>query len=246
MRGRRRLNVDNVLEQLRIKGYEQYFLSRLTGLPLFSSQPAAPRLSLVLTNENNQSLLDYWRDEQQQPLLAGWLNAPGIRLGLPPGSGEIEQLIYSFSIEAAGNIQHYLAADTMLAKTGLERLFTTFGAHRGSWRGFRLVLQPISPAHSQARQPCWQSLSLDSASRQQLSRLCAIGILYDLTSEENTGGYQSQSLPDTDLKVLKQLTLSPSELPALTVVRLHYMQLRQESRFSYRSAVILFMVARAL
>ena len=67
------MNVDNTLQAIRVKGYEQYYTPHFTSVPIFITREKNYfRPKYVLTNNNNRDLISYWHDE------ARWLKIEGL------------------------------------------------------------------------------------------------------------------------------------------------------------------------
>ena len=140
---RYRISIDYLLSSVEVKGYEQYYLPRLTGLPLFFSKSPAPTLLHVLKSENNQAVLEYWRDERNVDRLAGLFNPLRMERLLAQPQNHKQCWIYSFTHTVRSHIYFFSATSEELENSGLRDLFFTVGAKRPSWRVFKLDLEAI-------------------------------------------------------------------------------------------------------
>lgn len=55
----------------------------MTGMPLFFGSGDSPSLEIALRTENNQHILEYWRDAKNRDMLASLFSATRMQALLP-------------------------------------------------------------------------------------------------------------------------------------------------------------------
>lgn len=242
-KGRYRVSVDHLLSAAIIKGYEQFFLPRMSGLPLFFSkgEPGeAPRLEVVLKSENNLHLLEYWRDEKNQPTLAGLFPPARLRKLLPDSDACRETLIYSFTHAVRSHLYFFSASAEELAESGLHTLFFQVAAKRPSFRVYKFSLEAcaLAEADISSLPTREQPLSQDTLLRARLDRLGYVGLLQEIPSETIREEYLTQPQVQHDANALQRFGHDLGPAP-FEVETLHYVQLRREARYLHKTAIAL-------
>jgi len=136
-----KVNVRYQEENVVVKGFEQFFLPRMSGLPLYVSNDEKPRLSHLLLNENNRGVYDYWSNEESKSQLEACWQTPWMQ-ALLQAKQAIETTIYSFYYSQNGRLSFYAADAASLTKTGLKALFLSFASQQPNFRTFKLTLTP--------------------------------------------------------------------------------------------------------
>ena len=107
---RYKVNLDNTLDAVVSKGYEQYYIPRVTSLYVFlSKKDNVLYPSLSLTTENNIFIQRYFTDERQNPCLYSVLNEQRINALLLKQAPVKEDYLYTFTHISAGKIYYYSA-----------------------------------------------------------------------------------------------------------------------------------------
>lgn len=131
-KSRYRVSVDYLLSAAIIKGYEQFYLPRMTGMPLFFGSGDSPSLEIALRTENNQHILEYWRDAKNRDMLASLFSAARMQSLLPAAGTLRETLIYCFTHSVRSHLYFFSATLEELQQSGLTSLFFQVGARRPS------------------------------------------------------------------------------------------------------------------
>lgn len=246
---RYKVNLDNTLDAVVSKGYEQYYIPRVTSLYTFLSlQGDKLYPSLALTTENNIFIQRYFCDERKLSCLYSIINQQ--RLGDLLSSPEAvkEEYLYTFTHTVAGKIYYYSATRSELdSQSNLKNLFLGFGSQKDSWQCFKLQLMPSHPEDS------YIPLSLPSSAGKNIEKLNkpptprVQGLIKDvkylliLTSigtkfEQQT--YQQLDYNKDAVNQLKQFGHSKHKTPPhLEPVALEYVNLRAHKRYLYKTAV---------
>ncbi len=248
---RYKVNLDNTLDAVVVKGYEQFYLPRISSLPVFLAvRDGFPVPICALTTENNRQLVQYFQDERQLSVLIQILSGKRLKACLGKAPLERSTTLYCFTHAAKGKLYYYSATADELAQTPhLQNVFFGFGAQKPSWRVFHLVVHRTHPADAHVL------LSLPDSADSEISKLNQpppqlvqnmiqdfryVACLTDITQQESTLLYQQISFDESllgQLKVYGHPKLD--EIPPLESVAVQYVNLRAEGRFLYKTKVML-------
>ena len=240
-KGRYRISVDYLLSAAESKGYEQYYLPRLTGLPLFFGENEQQQLQLqhVLRTENNQHELEYWRNERNEEMLAGLFPPSRLnRIVSQPGSLK-QTLIYCFTHTVRTHIYFFSATREELDESGLKQLFFTVGARRPSWRVYQFSLEAVTLDEAgldRLLEDKQQQIHYEEVLRHNLMRIRHVGLLHGIEDESNRRDYLQEQITDRSPNEL-QIYGHPQQVPGFELELLHYTQLRKEPRYIHKTAV---------
>lgn len=248
---RYKVNLDNTLDAVVVKGYEQFYLPRISSLPVFLAvREGLPVPVCALTTENNRQHVQYFQDERQLSVLIQILSGKRLKSCLTKAPLERSTTLYCFTHAAKGKLYYYSATADELAQTPhLQNVFFGFGAQKPSWRVFHLVVHRTHPADAHVL------MSLPDSADSEISKLNQpppqlvqgmiqdfryVACLTDITQQESTLLYQQISFDESllgQLKVYGHPKLD--EVPALESVAVQYVNLRAEGRFLYKTKVML-------
>ncbi len=248
---RYKVNLDNTLDAVIVKGYEQFYLPRIASLPIFLAvRDGLPVPVCALTTENNRQHVQYFQDERQQSVLIQILAGKRLKSCLQKTPAERSTILYCFTHAAKGKLYFYSAtADELALQPQLQSVFFGFGAQKPSWRVFHLVVHRTHPqdAHILLSLPDTadqeiQKLNLPPS--QQVQHLIQdfryIAALTEINHNESNLLYQQISFDESLLGQLKIFGHPKVEdLPPLESVAVQYVNLRAEGRFLYKTRVLL-------
>ncbi|OLQ87724.1 pilus assembly protein PilZ [Vibrio ponticus] len=126
-------NQDKVV-RARSRGYEHNYLKHTFSLPIFFS---GNELKLVLMTENNQHIWQYWNDDRNQLTLANLFNPERLEQMTKPGMRGSNSVLYTFKHKHADK-DLFFSMMIPEATRELRQLFWHVGAHRDSWKVFRI------------------------------------------------------------------------------------------------------------
>ncbi len=132
-------NQDKVI-RARSRGYEHNYLKHTCNLPIFFS---GHELKLVLMTENNHSIWQYWNDERNQLTLSNLFSPERMELMTKPGMRGSNSVLYTFKHQHAGK-DLFFSMMIPEASRELRQLFWHVGAHRESWKVFRISVFELS------------------------------------------------------------------------------------------------------
>ncbi len=248
---RYKVNLDNTYEAVFIKGYEQFYLPRISSLPVFLSvQDGKATPSCVLTTENNRHLMHYFQDERQQNVLPQLLHVRRLKQCLAKNADEHSTVLYTFTHAAKGRLFFYSATSEELQQSPeLKPVFFGFGAAKPSFRAFRMSVLRTLPAHAHI------PLSLPNSADQEIQKLNQpptplianfirnlrfIVELTDISTAHSISLYQAMSYDAALLNKLKIFGHGKLEhIPPIESASVQYVNLRSESRFLYKTTVML-------
>ncbi|MCU4676489.1 PilZ domain-containing protein [Catenovulum sp. 2E275] len=242
---RYKLNVDNTITGIITKGYEQYYLPRITSLPVFIEADNDGELygKFCLVTDNNMDIAKQWYDENNHNCLNQLLTSKRLKLLLSQ-SGQIkETVIYAFTHVYKGKIHFYSATADELTNSGLAELFLGFASRKNNWMVYKLQLTDINPQLAELTDtlPQEQHSHIHSFSpkiTKLIENFKYIAYLTELNDENSRAIYQQNSFELTEVNQLNQFKHDKT----LTVKNIHevairYINLRKESRFSYKTQV---------
>ena len=142
---RYKVNLDNTLDAVIVKGYEQYYLPRVTSLFVYLSDiDEQITTELVLSNENNIGIARYFNDENRQCVLNSILNKKRVD-ALVAQSGDVKTTyLYCFTHINQGRIFYYSATiDELNNAPKLKNLFLGFASQKPSFKILSVQLMPV-------------------------------------------------------------------------------------------------------
>ncbi|MEM0513905.1 PilZ domain-containing protein [Pseudoalteromonas sp. YIC-827] len=245
---RYKVNLDNTLDAVLTKGYEQYYLPRINSLFAFvCKQEGKLQPHLLLTTENNLDSHTYFCDEERQSVITSILNDTRLHSVLAQ-SGQIKHtLLYSFTHSHQNKIYFYSATELELAShPHLRALFFAFGSRKQSWRVHKLQLLPVQAddAHIPLSLPdsagdAIAKLNKPPSARvfshlRDLSYLCLLTPLHSPALTQRLRRYELDRSEVNQLKIFGHRRY-PS--PELEIVALEYTNLRAHKRYLYATEI---------
>jgi hypothetical protein len=246
---RYKVNLDNTLDAVVSKGYEQYYIPRVTSLYVFLSKNNEQYYpSLSLTTENNIFIQRYFTDERKTPCLYNVLNHQRVSQLLTQPTAVKEDYLYTFTHVSSGKIYYYSATRSELnSNTELSNLFLGFGSQKESWQCFKIQIMPSHPDDS------YIPLSLPNSAGANIEKLNkppsprVEGLIKDvkyvvvLTSIGNNIEQQQYKELTYDKSTVNQLKhfghAKHKTPPYLDIVALEYVNLRSHKRYLYKTIV---------
>ncbi|GEK09939.1 PilZ domain-containing protein [Pseudoalteromonas peptidolytica] len=247
---RYKINLDNTLDAVVCKGYEQYYLPRVCSLFVFLSEKQQNLFpSMVLTNENNAGLNYYFEDEKKQSALYSVFNQKRVQRLLELTGAVKEAVCHVFTHSSQGKMYFYSAFDFELAELPqLNDLFFAFGSQKDSFKSFKVQLMPSH--HEDAFIP----LSLPASAGKNVEKLNKrpsprvqgfiqnvkyLMQLTDVTTPSISERFLHLNYEKSLVNQLKKFGHGKSSTPpSLEVVALEYVNLRAHRRYLYKTAAI--------
>ncbi|WP_440053972.1 PilZ domain-containing protein [Pseudoalteromonas sp. T1lg65] len=246
---RYKINLDNTLDAVVCKGYEQYYLPRVSSLFMFVSERKNHLYpSMVLTNENNAYVNYYFEDEQKSSSLYQIFSSKRLRYLQTQKSAVKEAYCYVFTHSSKGKIYFYSAFDHELKEHAqLRDLFLGFGSKKDSWRVFKIQMMPSH--HEDAYIP----LSLPTSAGKNVEKLNKkptprvqgfiqdvkhLLLVTEVSQPDITEHFQTLQFDQALVNKLKLFGHGKSATPPpLEVVSLEYVNLRAHKRYLYKTHV---------
>ena len=236
---RYRVSIDFAFTATEIKGFEQFYLPRLTGLPLFFSHDKNIKLEYVLKTENNQQELEYWRNERNSDQLAGLFNPARMERLLAQPAKQKSILIYCFAHTIRSHIYFFSATEEELEEKDLKALFFSVGSKRNSWRVYNLTLQAVDP-QLDLDKLIDSNISMEQYRHglaHQLQQFRYVGQLTPINLDNHLEDFQYWQPTQNDANLLQcfghQLDATPFQIELL-----HYAQLRREPRYMHKTPTV--------
>lgn len=247
---RYKVNMDNTIEAIRNKSFEQYYTPNFSSLPVFIEHiDDKYQAKYALINNANRDPLHYWSDEQGQLRLGYVFSHERIcaLLALPPERRAT--FVYCFNHVKDDNVYFYSASQQELAQDeGLRTLFLGYGARKASWRMYKLQLTEIEP--NQAYLPLSLPDSVNQNVKRQnqppaprlmarLKHLKQVALLTDITDVQSTERYQKLRIQRDKLAELRRFAHPRNRTPAsIDIFRFKFSNQRRETRFQLRTQVL--------
>lgn len=246
---RYKVNMDNTIDAIVAKGYEQYYIPNITSVPVYIAQQGDElEPQYLLFNDCNREIFRYWQDEDNHLRLGYLFGRQRLQQLLARAANQREMVLFAFSHVTQGRCYFYSASmEELDANPELKGAFLAYGSRKISWRVFKLQLSEMHP------EQCHLPLSLpDSVSEMvrrqnqpppprlmsRLKNLRHIALITDISSEWATQAYQKRKLQKQLLTKL-QLFCHPRNRAPATILpfRFKYQELRRETRFLLRTPV---------
>ena len=230
------VNVDHLLSTLSAKGYEQYYTPKLVSLPFFMSGNP-PRITAVLRSPGNSDIPEYWRDENNQDLIASVLPQNRLSLLMEEADGERYDFVYCFKVMSKGHVVFYSATGLELRRTGLRDLFLSTGRRLSSWHVFRLDIEKadvrrdgVASFVSENFNPLFREYVLNS-----VSAISYVGCL--VTVEEGSGGVTPEETSEVSGQIMLSIFRHGSSPEPVQFYMLGGKKLRKEPRYPHKTSV---------
>lgn len=248
---RYKINLENTCESIVTRGYEQFALPKSAELPVFLSKTEKGlKPKYALTSVNNNETYLYWQDERKKSTLSLLLN--NSRLKRLNTLNENESLIvFCFKHRAKGKVFFYSADLLQLAEeddSNVAKLLG-FGANKETFKVFQLQLSAVDPtkcrapltiAESLDRKDSYLDLPPSDEVLQIVTPIKYMVTITDITSENAVSQYRVINYKDIDPSAIKTYghnwILNPEMVDE---VKINYKNQRQESRFVYKTKVLM-------
>lgn len=246
---RYKVNIDNTLQAIRSKTYEQYYIPNFTSFPVYIENlngVYSPRF--VLTNDCNKSGIYYWTNEHNELSLSYLLNPRRITHAIKKGLDEF--YIYAFNNISGEKVFFYSISTAEIdSDNALVRVFQGFASKKASWRMYKVQLTEVDLNQS------YRPLSLpndigDNVKREnqpppprllaKLKNITHVALVTEVSDETSMQAYQRQPVAKSHLPLIKKLGHSRTQVqPQVGLFRFKYQNLRVEHRFQLRTPVVL-------
>ena len=247
---RYKINLDNSINALQSRTFEQFTLPKSSELPIFIEDINGrinPRF--CLTCHNNQHIYQYWQDEKRQSTLS-YLITPErlLRIKKATQLGK-NLLVYSFIHESQGKAYFYTADNIQLNDDSeFMQKFLGFSASKPSFAITQLSYLDINPDFAFSPFTLANTLDisnqyLNNETSQEvagiISRLTAIVVAQSIDNQDVTSYYQNLSYENINTSKLKNFghkrLLKESVIDEIGI---NYKNQRQEPRFKYKTTII--------
>ncbi len=247
---RYKINLDNSINALQSRSFEQFVLPKSNELPLFIQDQGGkltPRYAL--TCPNNQSIFQYWQDEARQSTLHNLITPERLQRVKKAASKGESLLVYSFIHSSNGKSFFYTADTVQLAEDPqFMSQFLGFAAAKKSFAITQLSYlpfdadfsdSPLTLADSLAKKDEYLNTPVSEDVKATLAPLMAIVVAQSISSKDIHGFYQRLSYENINMNKLK--AFGHKRLPEPLVVDdvgINYNNQRQEPRFKYKTPAV--------
>ena len=247
---RYKVNFDNTLEAATTKGFEQYYLPRVTSLPLYLRHVQERYIpTLALATENNKHVLGYFSDENKNLVFQQILSQKRIMRLITQDVDIKQTVLFCFTHAKAGRLYFYSATlEELNADETLKQQFIGFGSRKESWQVFKVQITKtdINDAHLPLSIPDTASSEIKKLNRPPpprvqglLKDVSYITTLTSLTNSDDTQNYQdSFQYEQSKLHLLKAFSHPKlQKYVNVEVDTIDYVNLRSEERYLYKTQV---------
>ena len=253
---RYKINLENTINAIENKVYEQYFTPRFPSLPVYISHQvdkAHPQSEVLqpkfaMSNSGNANILSFWQDEQHQQRIGNLVSQSRIEELISKNADQREIFVYAFNHVKNNKVYFYSASQSELeAQPGAKNILLSYGAHKASWRVFKLQLSHMSPTqaytplsipnegHKDAKT---ENMPPSARLMKHLIDLRYIVLVSDVTDSFAIRYYQQIPLDKSKIALLHQFAHAHNKLPPqLTIRRYKYQDIRKETRYHLRTNV---------
>jgi hypothetical protein len=246
---RYKVNLDNSIEALHSRGFEQFSLPKANELPIFVAETKGglqPSYSLIC--QNNQSTHDYWQNENKQCCLHYLLTPARLtRLQKAKILGK-SLLVYCFIHSNKGKKYFYTADHIQLQEDEqFKKQFLGFAASKTSFAIFQLSAIDFNVEHAEpnltignllATRDKYLNLPCSKTVKHLLAKLRMMVAAYQINDDSMTQFYRSLPHQDIDIAKLKQFVhKAQARFAKIESMKINYNDQRQESRFRYTTPI---------
>lgn len=247
---RYKVNLDNTIEALQSRSFEQFILPKINELPIVLKQELkglVPRYAL--TTNNNQATFQYWQDEKGQSTLHYLLNEERIARLQTPTSKHNSLLVYSFTHQHQGNSFFYTLDNQQLSTDDAFFVeFLTFAASKPSFAITELsclaieeerIYAPFTLSNTRSIKSQFINLPPSEEVKATIATLPHIIVACDVTHTSMVEKYQGLSPEKINITKLKQYGHKRLRTPLLVdELGITYKNQRQELRFIYHTDTV--------
>lgn len=234
-----KVSIDYAFSATEVKGYEQFYLPRMTGVPLFFSEQGKIKLEYILKTENNLQEMQYWRDERNNDLLDTIFHQERMAsLVMQPGLRKTD-IIYTFTHTIRSHIYFFSATERELNQSGLKALFFAVGSKRPSWRIYQIAVDEVNPQtnYDHLIDPSITTEQYRATLIHQLQKIRYVGYLNLISLEHHTDDYRDWQPEAQDANLLRCFGHKQAAVP-FQIESLYYPKLRREPRYIHKTSVV--------
>jgi len=248
---RYKINLENTISAIQFRSFEQYILPKISELPIFFERKGdriLPRYAL--TTNNNQSLFQYWQDENNNTNLHFLANEVRIARLLKRYKQGKSLRVYSFIHHNKGKDFFYSIDEEQLSETNsFSPSFLTFASKKSSFKVTKLTYYGVNTsdihapfALSGTLEPTKQFVNLPPSDEvvECIKSLPFAVVASDITHKTSVEQYQKFS--DMPIEVGKFKRFGHKRLNEKVVVDrlgITYKDQRKEPRFIYKTPILM-------
>ncbi|GAA0857884.1 PilZ domain-containing protein [Aliiglaciecola litoralis] len=248
---RYKVNMDNTLNAIKLKTYEQYFIPNFTSVPIYIEKlNNVHRPKYALINDSNKDPLYYWSDEQFELRIGYLVNHQRVTQLLTMPEPYQETIVYAFNHVKDDKVYFYSASqEELFERPDLMKVFLGYGARKASWRVYKLQITPmeLEQAHIPLSLPDVVSSAVKRQNQPPAPRLLSriknvrhIALLTDITDEVGTQIYERIPIRRGEIAQLKVFGHPRNKVPPpVSMFRFKYHNQRKETRYQLRTKVLL-------
>lgn len=242
---RYKVNLDNTISALQARSIEQFYLPKISELPIFlqkNDEQLTPRYAL--SSPNNQNIIQYWQDEAGKTTLNNLLTKERIQFLLSTTRFNKTLRVYSFIHHNKGKSYFYSMDERqMQCEKSFINQFLAFASSKASFAIFELSLfdndshfahSPLTIRHFLANKDQYLDKPLSEQVENIVKGLPYTLVISEVSDQFSQSDYQRLIYQELDIETLKKYGHKRSNNPLLLdVIGINYRNQRQEQRFKY-------------
>ncbi|MFT5542386.1 MAG: hypothetical protein ACI97K_000388 [Glaciecola sp.] len=245
-----KVNLNNTVQALEDKIYEQAFASTTPALSIFvdSQFKQRPLAKFACVNGTNKEIMDYWLDENDQQNIGFLVNSERLNELMSKSGSNACIWVYAFTHIKDGKVYFYSAtAEELDAKPDLRAVFLSYASRKVSWRVYKIVCSDIDPksAYLPTAMPSGINRKIDRLNRplspRLESKLQFIQNMLSVTDITHLVAQQCYQKNTLDREKIKELAVfgHPRNKPPEPVLSFRFKQQeqRKETRYKLRTSV---------
>ena len=234
-----KVSIDYAFSATEVKGYEQFYLPRMTGIPLFFSEQGKIKLEYILKTENNLHEMQYWRDERNHDVLDTIFNQDRMANLIAQSGPRKHDIIYAFTHTVRSHIYFFSATESELQESGLKNLFFSVGSKRPSWRIYQFMLDEVNAQinYDHLIDPTITTEQYRASLIHQIQKIRYIGYLNLISLEHHIDDCKEWQPVENDANLLRRFGHKQASSP-FQIEALYYPKLRREPRYIHKTAVV--------
>ncbi len=248
---RYKINLDNSINSIQARGFEQFALRKLNELPIFVQEEEGEILpKYILTTHNNRKISQYWQNENGATALHYLINTARLQRLKKASSAGKTLLVFSF-VHQHKNNSFFYTMDEQQANEDEEFFlqFLVFAANKPSFSITQLsyleadvsrAYSPFTLSDTQTKQQQYLNPSPSDEVKEQIESLKYI-VVANLIEDENViNDYQRLTCENIDKQKLRLFGHKRTGKKInVDAVAINYTNQRQETRFIYKTPTII-------
>ncbi|MGJ8693533.1 MAG: PilZ domain-containing protein [Thalassotalea sp.] len=247
---RYKINLENTINALQARTFEQYLLPKINELPVFLSEKDNQLTArYTLTCHDNRSIFEYWMDDKKQSSFGCLFTPERIKQLLKMRKFGKSLIVYSFIHYSNDQRFFYTADEKQLADDDdFKKSLLGFMSSKETFAVTQLSLHDVDLSFVDSMMTLSDSIEKKNAYLNEpcpvevlelLNTIPYIGVVTDITTPSIINDYRENSFENLDLQRVKRFGHKRAvNIQALDPVGINYNNHRKEARFYYNTPLL--------